>query len=755
MAENTNHLEELDCGELLRVVNNRIFQDVIEGGLSRTNVWGPDWAKKLYDLAQHEVSAGTPEERAKHEPFVDKVDEAGGRNTASKFMIDTTYGFYLVRYYNSTKHYFHWGPPDMFKRVKDARNLQSHDSEESASKKFEQYFIIYNRLEPLVDEVADALPGHYNRESLRASWREALEAAKKALYQRVGSLADASAMNRLAKERMAFGTELSRNTLVWLNSKILRRYENLFFDESVELLREACRMYGSFAELPWDLDQCAQGEFEHLSQNFRDTSLRRWLEEIGAPGARSQKSILELLKEDWFPESEDKSYQKLREAAVEAARKRGTRPAGQVEANAMDALVVLMAVAFRYRNEIRAERTRLLREEALDENRYAREIVENYRRESLEALPFVPLRWRIQSAAQSELTPGEEILTRAGLPQIRLFGEAGSGNSTLLKRLVYLQAQKVLAGESGKIPVYIELQRLQASSRPLEDAVAGALGITADEAGLFLEAEDLILYLDGFNEMLEYTVKAQFASAINRFLNAHPGQEVILTDRTPKLSLRILSSAVQVFFYPLDMDDIRSFLRVACRREETREQLLALCDEKEAQIRTFDSPMRLEQLIREFEETGTITSDTVENYVRFLLEREASRKMDRNVEYVETFLQVLAVLTLMDKEARDHEETTIFRLSSQEEEETVLFTEAQAEEIFGYLAQRRFWTIPDSRACVQLCVDLGLLASYEEEGRNYLGFAKSDYEAAFYFGAMDQGNDRRVRGIYRWMSEDI
>ena len=145
----------------------------------------------------------------------------------------------------------------------------------------------------------------------------------------------------------------------------------------------------------------------------------------------------------------------------------------------------------------------------------------------------------------------------------------------------------------------------------------------------------------------------------------------------------------------------------------------------------------------------------MENYVRFLLEREASRKMDRNVEYVETFLQVLAVLTLMDKEVRDHEETTIFRLSSQEEEETVLFTEAQAEEIFGYLAQRRFWTIPDSRACVQLCVDLGLLASYEEEGRNYLGFAKSDYEAAFYFGAMDQGNDRRVRGIYRWMSEDI
>ena len=747
-------LSQMDTKELLEYLNNKMFQDVCEGALS--HAFGADWAVKLYDWAEEGISLD--QDREKHQAYVDEVNHYGSRATAGKDAIDTTYGYFLVRYYFRTKSKFHWGPginagPGcLFERVKEIRNLLQHNPHESNTARYERYLLAYNRMKVLISEVTGAMPGYFQASQIGAAWNEILEAAREALYRRMGSEVQVHQVEAAAEARDTYGRELSEKVLLWLNTKIYKRYPKVYYGESVELFREMIRLYNPLEELPYDLDRCLDGSD---GESFSDESLRTWLEGAEIPRARSQKSILELISQNWLQSSPEEDLSDLREAAKEAQKRRAARPLTQVQANAADAVMILLAVCYRFREQIYRERKLRQMDAALDVGRYAREILEADRKEREGMLPYVPLRWQIQHTSEKELAPGEEILERVDSPQVRLFGEAGSGKTTLLKRMVALQAGRIQEGESEQIPVYVELSRLKASAKPLEEAVAESLRVTPEEASLFLEEGRLILCLDGFNEMLDYTVKAQFAAGLNRLIAAHPEQEVILTDRTLRKNTPVLKNAAKVFFYPLEMEDIRAFLQAACTNEGTREALLALCEQKEGLMRSFDSPLRLEQLIREFEETGEVSSDSMQGYVRYLLEREATRKMDRNIEYVETFLQKLAVLILMDQDRQREGEPTIFLESSQEEGEVTLFTQDQAEEIFGRIAAVRSWTIPDSRQCLQLCVDMGLLAPYEEENRNYLGFAKEAYRDYFYYEALDCGADSRMERIYRWMLEDI
>ena len=756
------NLENMDTKELMESCFNRIFQDVCEGTLQHSP-WGSDWAGILYDHSKQCVQQNI--DRSKHKGFVNNVDQSGGRKRAGKKHIDATYGNFIIQYYNVTKNYFHWGPhinsgPDsLFTDLANVRNGSQHiPNIQSESERFKEYFALYNTMQYKIDDVADALPDYFDREKARADWKAVLEAFYQSLVTAVGNTSEAMKMNAMAKERSTFGRELSDAAIARLNSRVLKRYPDLYFNESVDLLQEACRNFDSMKYVPYDLEQVYSGNTVKISQDFSDDYLRSWLASIGAEKINSKKTLAELILHNWFASGNGEDLGELKDAASEAQKRRTNRPSEQVEHNADDALIVFMAVAYSYRNKIRAELNRLQRDDALDVYQYAREQERVYLDEQKDELPFVPLRWSIHASAESKLANGEEIMEEVDSPQIILVGEAGSGKSTLLKRLVYLQAKQLLELKTEKIPVYIELQRLQQSSSPLKDALSHALGITVEETEMFLKAGLLTMYLDGFNEILDYSVKRQFALELNHILQTDPSQEVILTDRTVKKNTPVMRKSTKVLFYPLDMDDIRAFITV-CTKDDIKNQLLQLCEEKEELIRLFDSPLRLEQMIRDYEQTGVITTNTIAGYIRYLMEREATRKMDRNMDYVEAFLQTLAWLINLDDERRYSGKETVFTVS-EEEPGITMFARDDAEEIFGRIAESRSWANADSRNCIQLCVDMGLFSVYGINNNHLLGFSKPEYQTFFFYEA--QANtvnparkERRMEGLYQWLLTGI
>lgn len=345
---------------------------------------------------------------------------------------------------------------------------------------------------------------------------------------------------------------------------------------------------------------------------------------------------------------------------------------------------------------------------------YCRGIIHSYNLEVTSGFTYVDIKWKADNSSLAEYSTVENIMNDCSNNLIKILGEAGSGKTTILKQLVFLSAEQFLRKESTILPVFIQLGSLEIDSSlnaDIKSLVCNNLDISIDLLEEMLSINTIQLYLDGFNEILDIKAKKQMAWSIDKLSRQYPRLRIYLTDRSlVKSSIDTLRNALTYRLYPLDNDLKRKFISENCTDLSAKEILLKCFDVNPNYWDNFNTPIKLKQLIWLTTHYQRIPEDFCGEYIRFLFDREIFEKKDENVEYLETFASALAIA------------------------ENESMTEYQAEACIAKCKQILGYTIPDSRKCLRLLIEMGILIL--EDG--FIEFAYSSYRDYFWMVAFDK-----------------
>lgn len=311
----------------------------------------------------------------------------------------------------------------------------------------------------------------------------------------------------------------------------------------------------------------------------------------------------------------------------------------------------------------------------------------------------------------------EDFLNNDDCHYIRFLGEAGCGKTTALLRLQYLDAKRKLENISSKIPVYIALIDFEKDSNAepeLISAIQQCLNVKRDTCLKMLKKNKIILYLDGFNEILDINKKRQFAWSVENFQETYPDIWIYLTDRSMKKSyISILELSQDYHLYPLTLEMKKDFIRGNCRDTEAQQILITAATEKPGYFDEFDTPIRLKHLIQITSKMKKLCDDPFGDYIEYLFEREKLEKKDENVEYLHRFAQALSLIDKLE------------------------FSVLEAEKCLAQCKRKLGYTIPDTRKCLNLLIEMGILHC----DNNCIYFSQQEYQSYFWVTAMADNLD--------------
>jgi NACHT domain/Restriction endonuclease len=130
-----------------------------------------------------------------------------------------------------------------------------------------------------------------------------------------------------------------------------------------------------------------------------------------------------------------------------------------------------------------------------------------------------------------------EWTTLGNEPRVLLYGDAGAGKTTLVNFVAHHMARAFLADHSGPCPLLVAARTLPLSSGGAwEQLVAAGWPHRDDDAacnGIVAAAKDgrLYLFVDGFDELTDYTRRRQVASLLEAVLVEQPRLGMLVSSR--------------------------------------------------------------------------------------------------------------------------------------------------------------------------------------------------------------------------------
>lgn len=385
-------------------------------------------------------------------------------------------------------------------------------------------------------------------------------------------------------------------------------------------------------------------------------------------------------------------------------------------------LTVYLDVSYRYRTDITKLVENVEIQNTFSVNQYCKNIISEYERIEENGFTYVDICWANSEMANPQSCRIEDFLNNNDCHYIRLLGEAGCGKTTALLRLQYLAAKRKLEKTSSKIPVYIALIDFEKDSSvepELISAIQQRLKVKRDTCIKMLKKNKITLYLDGFNEILDINRKKRFVWSVEDFQETYPDICIYLTDRSmTKSYISILDMSQDYHLYPLTLEMKKDFILGNCRDKEAQQILITAAKEKPGYFDEFDTPIRLKHLIQITSKMKKLCDDPFGDYIEYLFERERLEKKDENVEYLHRFAQALS---LIDKSE---------------------FSVLEAEKCLAHCKRELGYTTPDTRKCLNLLIEMGLLCCEN----NSIYFSQQEFQSYFWVTAMTENLDE-ILGI--------
>lgn len=352
------------------------------------------------------------------------------------------------------------------------------------------------------------------------------------------------------------------------------------------------------------------------------------------------------------------------------------------------------------------------RREAFDGRSFTAGICERYKREEEQGFGYVDVHW-VEEDSRDKSYSVVKLLNRKELKCVKLLGEAGTGKSTALRRIEYIMASQYKGKRSTPLPVYIELGGLADGENVILTRIASLMEVEPGIAEDFLKNGELCLLLDGYNEILDLALKRKVAKELDYIGREFLQTRIFLTDRAvSRAGIPTLQPARKLYLYPMTMEDRKKYFEKNCRDDECRQMILDRLEADPGYFEAMNTPLKLKQLLQVALHSRELPVDIVNEYIEYLMEREQDEKKDENIEYLPSFLQALAILEQESMTERD-----------------ALVQMAKCKNAFGF-------SLPDTRQCLKLSVDMGLLV-YEE--KETLRFANREYQEYFFMeGVVNQ-----------------
>lgn len=325
--------------------------------------------------------------------------------------------------------------------------------------------------------------------------------------------------------------------------------------------------------------------------------------------------------------------------------------ADQVSLMIKSYLIVMLEQCSAYHMELQSLLGHKKRVEKFDCAAYCQRIIDSYVRLTSGGFGYINTRWFDPKDENMQSQGVDALIKTSKSTKLKLTGEAGSGKTTALKRIEFELAKKAVKNSYCTVPIYVELCTLVSEHNLLLKQIALVLGLNEADVEDFLLNEHFTLLLDGFNEVLDKTLKRQLAFEIDKFEKNFPKVPIILTDRNlhGTGSFPILAHAKAMKLYPITLTDKENFFKKNCHDPEVLDILLTGISSDPEYFAELDTPLKLKELIGAVSLEHELPADIVASYLHSLIERERYEKKDENMNHMEELLAAFA-LTLDDTE---------------------------------------------------------------------------------------------------------
>lgn len=337
-------------------------------------------------------------------------------------------------------------------------------------------------------------------------------------------------------------------------------------------------------------------------------------------------------------------------------------------------------------------------------------LIQSYNKKTKDGFCYVSLLWESSGDSKPKQIVLKELLSDK---QILLSGDAGCGKSTALDRLEYLAAQEYVKGDTGVIPVKLALID-ENPSQSLQEMICHKLNIPMDYCETLLEKKDILLLIDGLNELTtDPECKKKFVIALEKFINRYPDVKMVVTDRRySPFRIRLEKT------YHLKTMNREDVLRYAKTRPECTEMVQSLLTELMADPAFEEleyTPLLINQLLLALSAHHKLPENRFELtgiYLEALLAREYQEKRDLNAApgKLDLFLMKLA---MEDPTEQGHNLLRAMKLCAEIMQE------------YGVHIQ--------SDVCINLAVQLGILQLTD----GYVDFVLDDYRSYYLSKALD------------------
>lgn len=218
--------------------------------------------------------------------------------------------------------------------------------------------------------------------------------------------------------------------------------------------------------------------------------------------------------------------------------------------------------------------------------------------------------------------------------RMRILGQGGSGKTTTLEFLLYKDAVKWIDNPiNSKIPILITLANLSTNETVI-DLIAKKLNTGVDDIEELFETNEINLYLDGLNEIVENRelkkIKLQEIAAL---INDYPQLSIIITDRFEFDSYQNNMFNIPTYIIQkLDKAQISEFVEKYCYHSvEQAEHVLSILKSKSNIDDLLLRPLILTRAIEIIKAENNLPEkegQIIEKFIDILLKREKDEKKD-------------------------------------------------------------------------------------------------------------------------------